>query len=181
MPKREGTRRGDSARPRRPSVLAVAVGRAGSCARLREHTAMRSVSFLSLLVQTTAQQVTLASAGNACPVSHPDRLTSVAACMAGMHAAGVNTDTYEGAESPPASDWPAGCYQCPANDPQCTGSWFNAHATGSANGGARPSGRRFGLLRLRGAQSTAPSLVAGSAATGDASASRCSRGVLCLS
>jgi len=53
-----------------------------------------------------------------------------------MHSLGTAGTQFLGSEN--VTDWPAGCYSC-SNMADCTdGVWFNAHATGAANGQARP-------------------------------------------
>mmetsp|Transcript_54867 Transcript_54867/g.145446 ORF Transcript_54867/g.145446 Transcript_54867/m.145446 type:complete len:387 (+) Transcript_54867:169-1329(+) len=90
---------------------------------------------LLLLVPAAAQQAFLGPAGNTCPAGST-KLTSIATCIAGMHAAGVDADSYNDDEND--ADWPSGCYLC-SSVPGCTnGVWFNAHPTGRANGGASP-------------------------------------------
>eukprot|EP00966_Prymnesium_polylepis_P077869 1805043-Prymnesium_polylepis.1 len=89
---------------------------------------------LLLGAQAAAAQVFLGPAGNACP-SGSTKLLSEMSCRAGMHSIGTVED-YRGSEN--EGDWPAGCYSCRGVADCFDGVWFNTHATGSANGQARP-------------------------------------------
>ena len=84
--------------------------------------------------QVARAEVILASAGNACPSGY-SKITSAAACKDAGAAVETSSD-YNGSED--ERTWPSGCYHCDGVDECTDGTWFNKHATGSANGGARP-------------------------------------------
>ena len=80
-------------------------------------------------------EVSIASAGNACP-SDSAKLTSIAACRAAIDLLGYDGEDYEGDED--ELSWPSGCYFCDGVSGCTNGFWFNSHATGAANGDAAP-------------------------------------------
>ena len=72
--------------------------------------------------------------GNACPACY-SRIASQSDCTTvGQNNAG--SIGWEGTETNNA--WPAGCYHCNDVDECSDGTWWNKHASGAANAGARP-------------------------------------------
>ena len=89
----------------------------------------------------------LAGAGLPCPAGH-STVDTEQACQASVALVGASEPAppkYMGEEE--ASDWPVGCYRCDGVA-ECGGSsaWFNSHATGVANSGARRYCARDGIV-----------------------------------
>lgn len=103
------------------------------CAYIR---GLLAVVLVHVGARARAQVVTLGPPGNVCPENYPARLTTIAACRAGMHEVGHNSWKFIDVEN--EADWPVGCYFCRQVAGCYNGAWLNLHPTGNANGGATP-------------------------------------------
>jgi len=89
-----------------------------------------------------SREVIVSDSQNACPEGY-SKLTSPWSCRAALDILGPGGESgsypgydFQGEETD--AGWPSGCYEC-RNVQGCTdGVWYNHHAIGSPNGGARP-------------------------------------------
>jgi hypothetical protein len=99
---------------------------------------MRRVHLLLLLLTSQfhaphATEVQLVT-GNVCG-SGLEKVTTVEECRVALRLEGYLGEDFQGSEDD--SSWPSGCYQCQGVSGCSNGIWFNSHATGASNGGAK--------------------------------------------
>ena len=128
---------GETPAPSPPSSFCAGAGGESCKSRLPTYHCERSRPSKCPTAAPTARDtsIVLADAGNACPAGY-SHIGSVEHCRVALDIYGTDGEELNGVED--ASNWPKGCYSCDDVGGCTDGVWFNTHATGAANGGARP-------------------------------------------